>query len=282
MRPGRHRLGSGARERLRSRRRPAQVVGVVPNDPAVDRNGRRRHGAGEPPRRRGRYGLIYTIAERLWRHRLELPHRRRRRRRAARAYPRPSDTVLTPHRHPRRGHRSTSTCFATCSWPTARRRPDDVAARRGLRRRRAGARDGSIRVKVGNHSRIIPFEVPPPRGPRGRRVRVRLGARIRRRAAAAQTASARRQVRERVGGRPRPRRLRDRASGRPVRSPTPPRVRASHSDGENLVVDDDTLRFTAADRLLRARIAVVHRSPTASPPTIPPGASRHDRASRST
>ena len=110
-------------------------------------------------------------------------------------------------------------------------------------RRCPGRRDGTIRVDVEDRRRIIPFTVSHPEDPTCHGLRLHLGARPRRRAAAAATDATKVQVRERRGGRARARGLRDRGLGRPVRITDAATVRASHSDGTELVVDEDTLRF---------------------------------------
>ena len=71
-------------------------------------------------------------------------------------------------------------------------------------------RDGSIRVTVRGPSPDHPVLGEPPRGSDRRLVRVHLGARSRRRPAAAAPRRARSGGAERGGGRARPRRLRDR------------------------------------------------------------------------
>jgi hypothetical protein len=70
------------------------------------------------------------------------------------------------------------------------------------------------------------------------------------------------------------------ASGRPVRITDTATVRASHSDGTDLVVDEDTLRFRSEPGYFGPRHSR-SRSPTASPPPIRRGAPARS-SSRST
>ena len=273
--PGPHDLGAGARERLRPRRRRARpALDVEPNgtdataavvgDDHRGRGARRGEGDVRVHLRRSRTSALGSG--------VELPHGRRARRCAARAA-RGVRHRAQPQRHPRSRTSSTSTVLRNVFLADG-----DAADLRGRARRRvttAAPRcvaTARIRVDGRGPSSDHPVPVTPPRGSDDHGVRLHLGARPRRRAAAAAHATRRgSRVRQRRGGRARPRRLRDRgirAAGahHRCRDACVPRTATAPTSSSTTTRCASAARRGTSDRR-RSR----SRSPTASPPTDPAG-----------
>ena len=276
VRPGAHDLGAGARERLRPRRRRAH---------AHARSSRTTAGCDRPRSRATPSQVEVPDA----RGRLRLHLRRSRtsalgtassfltvsgaRRRAART------TRGVRHRAQRSATSSTRTSSTSTVLRNVFLADGDAARPRRRARRRAttrGAqvrRDGSIRVDRGGPSPDHPVRGQPPRGPDGHR-------RTRSSGCPAATTRCRSCDATRPTCRSRAARrscldLDDyviAASGRPVRiTDDGDACVPSHSDGTDLVVDEDTLRFRSEPGYFGPRRSR-SRSPTASPPPIPQGA----------